>query len=110
MSASAYLDGWFESDALKAALAFDVAAEGLSPHEAGSALALVWRYAQESCGLQGAVSQPKGGPGALAEALAKRREEAGAELRMGARVKAITLEDGHPTGVTLDSGEDLHAR
>lgn len=109
MSASAYLDRWFESDALKAALAFDVAAEGFSPQEAGSALALIWRYAQESCGLQAAVSQAKGGPGALAEALANTAKEAGAEVRTNARVTAITAENGKPTGVTLESGETLHA-
>jgi phytoene dehydrogenase-like protein len=109
MSVSAYLDRWFESDALKAALAFDVAAEGFSPQEAGSALALIWRYAQESCGLQAAVSQAKGGPGALAQALAQAAQEAGAELRTGARVQAITVEAGKPTGVTLDNGEALPA-
>ena len=109
VSASAYLDRWFESDALKAALAFDVAAEGFSPQEAGSALALIWRYAQESCGLQAAVSQAKGGPGALAEALANAAKEAGAEVRTGARMAAITVEGGKPAGVTLDSGEALLA-
>ncbi len=109
MSASAYLDRWFESDALKAALAFDVAAEGFSSQEAGSALALIWRYAQESCGLQGAVSQPKGGPGALAGALGKAAKEAGAEVRTGARATVITVEAGKPTGVTLGSGETLQA-
>ncbi len=109
MSASAYLDRWFESDALKAALAFDVAAEGFSPQEAGSALALIWRYAQESSGLQGAVSQPKGGPGALAAALAQAAQEAGVEVRTGARVTAITMEGGRASGVTLESGEKLLA-
>jgi phytoene dehydrogenase-like protein len=107
MSAASYLDRWFESDALKAALGFDAAADGLSPQEAGSALALLWRYAQESCGLQGAVAQPKGGPGALTEALAEAARAAGAELRTGARVRAITMEAGRPNGVVLESGENL---
>ena len=109
MSAAAYLDRWFESDALKAALGLDVAADGLSPLETGSALALLWRYAQESCGLQAAVSQPKGGPAALADALAEVARAAGAELRTGARVRAITMEGGRPSGVELDTGEKLLA-
>lgn len=109
MSAAAYLDRWFESDALKAALGFDVAADGLSPQEPGSALALMWRYAQESCGLQAAVSQPKGGPAALVEALAETARAAGAELRTGARVKAISVEHGKPAGVVLETNENLRA-
>lgn len=109
MSAAVYLDRWFESDALKAALGFDVAADGLSPQEPGSALALLWRYAQESCGLQGAVSQPKGGPGALANALAEAARAAGAELRTGANVKAISIEHGRPAGVVLETNENLRA-
>ncbi len=109
MSAASYLDRWFESDALKAALGFDAAADGLSPQESGSALALLWRYAQESCGLQGAVSQPKGGPGALVEALAEAVRAAGAELRTGARVIVITMEAGRPNGVVLENGESLPA-
>lgn len=107
-SASAYLDRWFESDALKAALAFDTA-EGFSPHEAGSALALLWRGAQESCGLQGAVSQIEKGPGALAQALARAAEAAGVELRTAARVSAIEVEDGRATGVVLDNGDSWRA-
>jgi len=108
-SASALLDGWFESDAVKAAMTFDVALEGISPQEAGSALALMWRYAQESCGLQGATSQPVGGPGALADAIASAARNAGAEIRTGARVAAITIEGGRTSGVKLESGEMISA-
>ncbi|MEI9888723.1 MAG: NAD(P)-binding protein [Rhizomicrobium sp.] len=41
-SAACWLASLFESDALKAALAFDAAAAGFAPSEAGSALALLW--------------------------------------------------------------------
>lgn len=108
LSAVAFLDRWFDSGAVKAALAFDVFPSGLSPHEAGSALVLIWRYAQESGGPQGAVSQIRGGPGLLATALRVAAKEAGAEL-FSKRVSSILVEKQHATGVTLESGEMVAA-
>jgi phytoene dehydrogenase-like protein len=104
-SASAYLDRWFASDALKAALSFDAGVDGVSPHEAGSALALVWRLAQESYGVQAAVSQPKGGSASLVIALANANKHFGVELRTGRRVASIIVENGRAAGVVLESGE-----
>ena len=108
-SATAYLDGWFETDALKAALALDAEIDGVSPQEAGSALALLWRAAQESSGMQGAVSQIRGGPGALVDALAHAGRDCGADLRTGIRVSNILVEDATAIGVTTDDGEELRA-
>jgi phytoene dehydrogenase-like protein len=109
LSAAAFLDRWLENDALKAALAFDVFPSGLSPQEAGSALVMMWRYAQESCGRQGAVSQIRGGPGALARALEAAARQAGAELRASARVSSIIVERRRTTGVVLSGGETIPA-
>jgi phytoene dehydrogenase-like protein len=109
LSAAAFLDGWLESDMLKAALSFDVFPSGLSPHEAGSALVLMWRFAQESCGRQGAVSQIRGGPGALARALEAAARQAGAELRPSSHVSAIIVEGRRAKGVTLTGGETIPA-
>jgi phytoene dehydrogenase-like protein len=104
----AWLDGWFESDALKATLAFD--AHALSPLAAGSALALHWRAAQEMCGLQGATAFPRGGVPALIEALAAAARKAGASMRMNAPVADIALDSsGAATGVVLASGETIAA-
>ncbi len=108
-SASAWLDSWFESDALKAMLAFDATAGGATPQEPGSALQLVWRAAQEMCGLQGAAAFPKGGPGALAEALLASAQAAGAEIRTGAPAKRIHA-NGAVAAVELASGETLACR
>ena len=58
-----------------------------------------------------AGSEVLGGPAALVDALAKAAKSHGAELRTGARVKAITL-DRQATGVTgveLEDGESLEA-
>jgi phytoene dehydrogenase-like protein len=109
LSAAAYLDRWFENDVLKAALAFDVFPSGLSPHEQGSALVLIWRYAQASCGRQAAVSQLRGGPGALGSALETAAREAGAELRGSAPVSSIIVKKRRAIGVTLAGGEIIAA-
>jgi phytoene dehydrogenase-like protein len=108
-SAAAYLDRWFQTDALKIALMLDATIGGISPYEAGSALALLWRYAQESCGLQAASSQVDGGPGSLTAAFAAAARSAGAELRLGARAVGILADRGRVQGVKLENGETLRA-
>ena len=108
MGAGAWLDSWFESDALKATLGFD--AHALSPLAAGSALVLVWRAAQEMCGLQGAVALPRGGMGALVDAVAAAACKAAVETRTKAPVADILVgTDGAVTGAALVSGEIIEA-
>ncbi len=51
----------------------------------------------------------KGGPSALSEALASAARAAGAEIRTGAKVVAVTTADGAVTGVALASGEVIAA-
>jgi phytoene dehydrogenase-like protein len=109
LSAAAWLDSWFESDALKAVLAFDATADALSPFEPGSALLLLWRAAQEMCGLQGAVAVPTGGPGALSAALSEVVRALGVEIRTGAHAAKLLVDDGRVAGVTLAPGETLAA-
>lgn len=105
MGAAAWLESRFESEAVKATLAFDSTCGGLSPLESGSALTLLWRAAQEMCGLQGAVALPQGGVGGLVAALAEAAIDAGADIRMGARVNRIAVDDNGAAGVELESGE-----
>jgi len=105
MGASAWLDSWFVSDELKAALCFDGTAGGISVLEPGSALSLVWRAAQEMSGLQGAVAFPFGGPEALAKSLLAAAREAGCELRTASRVVRIVTDGDRAAGVELESGE-----
>jgi phytoene dehydrogenase-like protein len=105
VTSAASLLGGFESDALKAALAFDAVA----PFEAGSGLALVWRAAQEMCGLQGALAVPLGGLPALAETLIAAAQAAGVEVRTKARVARIIADDA-VAGVVLESGEEVFSR
>jgi phytoene dehydrogenase-like protein len=103
-SAASFLSN-FESEPLKAALAFDAG----MPFQSGSALALVWRAAQEMCGLQGAMAVPLGGLPAMVEMLITAAQGAGVEIRTEARVAKI-LADSTIAGVTLDSGEEVFGR
>jgi phytoene dehydrogenase-like protein len=105
--AGAWLDSWFESDALKSLLAFD--ASLLSPLDAGSALLLVWRAAQEMCGLQAACALPKGGQAAIAKALVNVCEAAGVEIRTGIAIAELVVDRDHVTGARLQSGEIILA-
>lgn len=105
-SANSWLGGWFESEALKATLAFDAP----EPDAPGSALALVWRAAQETGGLQGAVALAQGGGVALAEQLIAAVQDEGVEIRTKARVAKLVLADNAAAGVELESGEKVFAR
>jgi phytoene dehydrogenase-like protein len=109
-SAAAWLDGLFESDLLKAALAFDVLESQACVLEPGSALVLLWRAAQEMCGLQGAVAVPRRGAASLVRLLSEAAAEAGAELRTHARVQRIAVDGGVVAGVELESGEVVESR
>ena len=109
LSAAGFLNRWFEDDALKAALSLEVFASGLCPEEAGSALVLIWRYAQSNGRRRASAVPVCGGPGALASALEAAARTAGAELRTNACVKLIIVENRRVVGVMLASGELIAA-
>jgi phytoene dehydrogenase-like protein len=108
--ASALLGSWFDSDALKALLAFDSTADGLSFDEPASALALLWRAAQENAGLQAATGVLLGGSGALTDILVGAASRHGVEIKTGARAVKIAAASGALTGLELESGESMRAR
>jgi len=56
-----------------------------------------------------AMAQPKGGIGALSDALAAAARAAGAEIRTGARVDRILVRDDRAAGVALADGETIEA-
>ncbi len=77
----------FDSAALKGALGFDaVLGANFGPRSPGTVLTLLYRLAAESAAGDAGLSQPKGGMGALCNALAKAAERAGAVIRTGAPV------------------------
>jgi phytoene dehydrogenase-like protein len=106
-NAAALLDSWFESDAIKATLAFDATADGVAIGEPPSALMLVWRAAQEASGLQGAVGVLRGGYPALIDALREAAETAGVEFRLDAPILRLVANDNAIARVVLRSGEEI---
>lgn len=108
-SAAAWLESHFESDALKATLAYDVTEGGMSVLDAGSALMFAWRAAQEMCGLQGSSAVPVNGLQTYMDALAKAATASGVDLRTTARVHRLLLEGGAAAGVELENGDRIAA-
>lgn len=103
--AADFLARHFESPQLIGTLLPDALLGGFAPSEPGSALALVWRAAQEMAGQQGATALPV--PGTLMAAL---RRAAGAELQTGMAVSEILVSNGQAFGVRLADGEVVSAR
>lgn len=101
---------WFANDLLKAA----VAARALfgtrfGPRAAGTGALLVLAAARDPVPGGTAVTT-RGGPGALARALADAARAAGADIRTRAEVTRILVRDGRALGVALASGEEIPAR
>jgi phytoene dehydrogenase-like protein len=100
----------FETDAVRAAIAWrGVRFCAVGPWSAGTAAVLLMDAAGNDGGAAGETVFARGGPGALAEALASAARAAGAEIRTAAEVAAITSKDGRVTGVVLASGEEIAA-
>ena len=101
---------YFETELLRAV----VAARGvfgtfLGPWSAGSSLVLLIRAAADSHPVGSAVFAA-GGIGALTQAMASAAKAAGAEIRTGAEVIEIRVQNGAATGVLLSTGEEISAR
>ncbi|MBV9331751.1 MAG: NAD(P)/FAD-dependent oxidoreductase [Alphaproteobacteria bacterium] len=109
LGAGAMLDMWFESDAVKATLAFDATADGVSLDEPPSALTLLWRAAQANNGLQGATGIPHGGMPGLVAALYEAVLAARTEVRISTRVARLMLSEGAIAAAILESGEEISA-
>jgi phytoene dehydrogenase-like protein len=100
---------WFETPALLAAIcARGVFGMQAGPRSAGTAAAWLLQTAHEGHPT-GALTVVAGGPGSLAAALAVAATGAGAELRRGARVARIDVDEGRVRGVVLDGGETIAA-
>jgi phytoene dehydrogenase-like protein len=101
----------FDTDALRAAIAWrGVRYASLGPWSGGSAAQLLADSAGNDGGAAGETVYARGGPGALADALAAAVRAAGGEIRTGAEVTAVTTATGRATGVALASGEEITAR
>lgn len=105
------LDRWFESEALKATLATDAIIGAMAPPSApGTGYVLLHHVMGVAGGARGVWGYVEGGMGALSAALRRSAEAAGAQVRTGAPVARIEVENGRAAAVRLESGERIAAR
>ena len=100
----------FETEPVRAAVAMRaVAFTALGAWSMGTTAALLADSAGNDGGAAGQTVYAKGGPGALADALAEAARGFGAEIRTGVEVVGVTTDDGRATGVVLASGDEIAA-
>jgi len=111
MSINDLIDAWFESDAMKGAVAAGAVIGAWSgPDAPGTAYALLHHSMNDvGSGALDAWGYPHGGMGAVAQAICRSAESAGCEVRTRAPVAKILTRDGRARGVVLASGEELEA-
>ena len=110
MNAYDLISDEFETPRLKGALGVGaVLGTNFGPRAPGTVLTLLNRLAAESAAGPMPLAQPKGGLGALSDALARVATGAGASIRTAARVAAIRVADDRVAGITLESGETIDA-
>ena len=111
-SATRYISEYFESEHVRAALGWHAINDSLAgPSTPGTAFVLLHDHASEAA--DGGVRQwgfVRGGMGRLTEAMGEAAREAGCEIRTGAEVERILIQNGEATGVLLASGEEIAAR
>jgi len=110
MSASDFLDQWFETDPLKATMA----ASGIigtyqGVKSPGTAYVLLHHYMGEIDGAFRAWGIPKGGTGGVSNAIGSAARALGAEIRTEAEVERVVVREGRAVGVSLASGEEIRA-
>jgi phytoene dehydrogenase-like protein len=110
MSASDFLDQWFETDPLKATMsASGIIGTYQGVKSPGTAYVLLHHYMGEIDGAFRAWGIPKGGTGGISNAIGNAARALGAEIRTEAPVARILVRDGRATGVALESGEEILA-
>ncbi len=100
----------FEGERLRAAIAADgIFGTRLGPWSAGSGLVFLLRAANEALA-PADTWFVRGGPGAIAGALAAALRQSGGEIRTGARVARVLVTDERARGVVLEDGAEIAAR
>jgi len=110
MSASAFLDEWFESEELKTLMAAggSIGIWG-GPSTPGTAFVMMHYAMGDVTGEPGTWGLVRGGNGALSEAIASSARARGAEIRTNAEVARVRVKDNRAVGVTLTTGEEIDA-
>ena len=110
MSATEFLEQWFETDPLIATMsASGIIGTFQGVRSPGTAYVLLHHYMGEIDGAFRAWGIPRGGTGAISESIGRAAVAAGVEIRMEAPVARIAVRNGRATGVVLESGEEIAA-
>ena len=111
MSAADFLDQWFETDPLKATMsASGVIGTFQGIRSPGTAYVLLHHYMGEIDGVLRAWGIPRGGTGAVSEAIASAARSFGAEIRTEVPVEHLVTRGDEVTGVVTASGEEVTGR
>ncbi len=110
-SAGDWLDGWFESDPIKALFGFDaVVGNYASPYTPGSAYVLLHHVFGEVNGKRGQWGHAIGGMGAITQAMAAACRASGVEIRTGVAVEEVVVDRVAQTSAGVEVGEQRVAR
>jgi phytoene dehydrogenase-like protein len=109
-SAGDYLNGWFESDPIKAVYGFDgIVGNYASPYTPGSAYVLLHHVFGEVNGKKGAWGHAIGGMGSITQAMARSAAARGVDIRLSSPVREVIVEGGRAVGAVTESGETFRA-
>jgi phytoene dehydrogenase-like protein len=110
MTVAEFLNEWFESEVLKGALgAAGILGSMQGPQASGTAFMMLYHYLGAAPGGFRASRFIRGGIGQLAAALAGAARSHGVEIKTGAGVSRIVVEQDRATGVQVD-GQTISAR
>ncbi len=99
------LQEWFDSDRVKAPLARLCAEIGAPPSQKGTTAGMMMLAMRHGTG----IARPRGGTGALTQALVKLVQEKGGKILTERQVKRVLVENGTAIGVEVAAGEQIRA-
>ncbi|OKH22400.1 beta-carotene ketolase [Hydrococcus rivularis NIES-593] len=99
------LDEWFDTEIVKAPLARLAAEIGAPPSQKGIAVGTMMMAMRHNPGM----ARPRGGTGALTQALVKLVQSKGGVILTERAVKQVLVEDGRAVGVRVAGGKDYLA-
>ncbi|MFP4007650.1 MAG: phytoene desaturase family protein, partial [Spirulinaceae cyanobacterium] len=101
------IEEWFETEIVKAPLARLAAEIGAPPSQKGLAIGAMMMSMRHNPGM----SRPKGGTGALVQALVKLVTSLGGTILTDTAVKEVLIDDsGQAVGVRAATGQEYHSR
>lgn len=111
-SAADLVGDFFESDEVRGAFASQgIIGTRAGPRTPGTAWVMAYHaLGGEVNGATGTWGYVMGGMGALTQAMADAARDAGAEIRLGAEVEQVIVENGRATGVALRDGSAISAK